>query len=79
MAQTTELLLLKNTKQNMLWFNDNYSSLLKEYRNQFIAIQNCHPIASSPKFETLLNELKGKGVDPVKTLVKYVTDTYTIL
>lgn len=79
MAVSEELLLLRSTKQDMLWFKDHYDYLLKEYKNQFVAIKDCQPVASSPKFDALLNELKAKGVDPVKTLVKYVTDAYTIL
>lgn len=79
MAPNEELLLLKSTKQDLVWFNNNYSKLERNYKNQFIAIKDSQTIAASSNFDSLIDELKNKGIDPVRTLIKYVTDAYTIL
>ncbi len=77
--QNIELQMLQSTKQDLKWLNENYASVLNAYDNQFVAIKDQRPVASASSLEDLLKELKRKKIDPLSTLIKYMSKASIIL
>ncbi|MDD5337252.1 MAG: hypothetical protein PHS02_02105 [Candidatus ainarchaeum sp.] len=74
-----ESVILRNARKDLEWFGEHYTELVTKYDEQFIAIKNAQPIASASNMEDLIAYLNKSGIDPVTTLIKYVTRAYTIL
>ncbi|OIO22141.1 hypothetical protein AUJ17_00050 [Candidatus Micrarchaeota archaeon CG1_02_47_40] len=74
-----ELSLLRSAKKDLSWFNSNFGEIAKKNNNSFVAIQNGNIVSSNKSLDYLLDELKTKGIDPVKTLIKYVTTSIVVL
>ncbi len=74
-----ELALLTGAKKDLSWFSSNFEEIAKKNNNRFVAIQNASIVSSNKSLDGLLEELKEKGMDPVKTLIKYVTTAIVVL
>ena len=53
-----------------LWISENLETLLKQYAEQWIAVENGQVIASDPDLSGLISKL----LDPAHTCVEFITD-----
>jgi len=74
-----ELALLRGARHDLEWFGAHYQNLLKAHNNEFVAIKNSKIIAANPKLEELLAKIEKLGYNPIETLIKYVTNAYSVL
>jgi hypothetical protein len=50
--------LLRLSRENLDWFNKNYSSLRRKYNNQWVAIQKKEVIANGSTYDQVVQVLK---------------------
>jgi hypothetical protein len=61
-------------ERNQKWFIDNFSSILKEYRNKFVAVWNQQEIEADADLERLSRSVKEKTRSAKGVYVGYVSE-----
>jgi hypothetical protein len=62
--------ILKQSRENLEWFNENYESLKKEYDNQWIVIQQKKVVAKGSTY-TQIKKILGKS-DMKNALIEFM-------
>jgi hypothetical protein len=62
--------LFKTSCDNLKWFEENHDSLIEEYDNKWIIVQNKKIVATDSDFESIMEALKKH--DPKTALVEYM-------
>ena len=76
-AQYAKLIL--RGQDDIEWYNNNFNELVRKFNEQFIAIEHHEVIEMGPNLYILLKKLKEKGINPVETLIKFVSTAKVIL
>ena len=71
--------LLKKSQRNLEWFGTHRDELIERFEDQFVAIDNEHVIEVDNDFDSLLQKLKSKNMDPSKVLIKFISKIKSIL
>lgn len=50
------------------WLDENFERLLPEYENRWVAVRDCHIIASDPDLDALI----AQPPEPGATAIKYI-------
>lgn len=67
-----EVLLLDNSADNLIWFQQNLKKLLLEYEGHFIAIKDQKIVASANNVDFLIKKLDSEGIDSSEVLIEYL-------
>ena len=51
--------LLKNSRENLEWFRDNYDDLKKDFDKQWVIVQNKAVIGNCSTYDEVLRKVKG--------------------
>lgn len=51
--------LLKNSRENLEWFRDNYDDLKKDFDKQWVIVQNKAVIGSCSTYDEVLSKVKS--------------------
>ena len=76
-AHYTELIL--KGQEDIGWYNTHFSELVRKFNEQFIAIESKEVVETASDLDILLKKLKEKGINPVETLIKFVSKAKVIL
>jgi hypothetical protein len=79
MQSPTVLEMLHSGHEDMVWFNKNESTLIKDFNNYFVAIHNKTVIDSDKNLNTLMKKLKDKKVDVSVVFIEFISDIKSIL
>jgi hypothetical protein len=63
--------LFKSSMENLEWFKDNYKTLVKNYNNQWVIIQNKKIVAKGSTYEKIASVLKE--ADKKSALVEFIS------
>jgi len=61
-------------ERNQKWFIDNFSVILKEYRDKFVAVWNQRVIEADADLERLSRRVKDKTKSAKGVYVRYVSE-----
>jgi len=65
---------MNDFERNQKWFIDNFSAILKEYREKFVAIWNQRVIEADADLERLSRRVKAKTKSAKGVYVGYVSE-----
>lgn len=65
---------IREFERNQRWFIDNFKQILKEYREEFVAVWNQRIIGADTDLERLSKSAKEKTRDGKGVYVSYVSD-----
>ncbi|MEA1944835.1 MAG: DUF5678 domain-containing protein [Euryarchaeota archaeon] len=65
---------IKEFEKNQKWFIDNFKRILKEYREEFIAVWNQRVICADTDLKRLSKEVKEKTRSVKGVYIGYVSD-----
>lgn len=76
----SNLQLLKESEENIIWFQENLDYIREEFFNKIIAIKNKSIIASADNINELMRKLEENNIDPSEVLIEsiYQKDEITI-
>lgn len=67
-----EIRLLKQSKDDLNWFLDNFDKLRENYESKVLAIKNKEVVAAENNIHELLSKLEGKGIPQEEVLIKQI-------
>ncbi|MFB6246440.1 MAG: DUF5678 domain-containing protein [Candidatus Pacearchaeota archaeon] len=67
-----EISILKQSKDDLNWFLDNFDKLRENYGNKVLAIKNEEVVAAENNIHELLSKLEGKGIPQEEVLIKQI-------
>lgn len=79
METANALKLLNLAERDTQWFDKNYESLIDDYPDQFIAINEEKIVDADADFQKLLKKLESKRVDPVNVVIRFISKIKVIL
>lgn len=68
----TNLEMLKDSEEDLEWFNNNFEEIQKRFPNQFVAIKDKKIVGFARKIELLFEELRKKNIDEAEVLIEIV-------
>ena len=71
--------LLKKSKEDFVWFGENYKSLQASYVGKYVAIKNKRVIESDFDYFNLLEKLREMSVNTAQVLIKKILSAKEIL
>jgi hypothetical protein len=71
--------LLKKSKEDFVWFQQNYGQLQEEHSGEYVAVRDKQVIDSDSDYFGLLGKLKDKSIDTAKVLIKKVLSAKEVL
>lgn len=79
MSQEEVLKNLIEAERNFMWFNNNLKHLLKEYDEQFVAVEKEKIVAHGDDLNEVSKELRDKGFNPSQVFIQFVSKIKSIL
>lgn len=65
---------LNELDKDAKWLHSNYDKLLTEFKEQYIAIKNQHPLEHDKDLGKLSEKLKQRRIEPSQLLIEYIRD-----
>ena len=79
MAGAQILQILVSGKEDLKWFDSNFSNIIETYDNKFVAVQNKRILDSDANLDNLIDKLHKKNIDTSGVLLKFVSRVKLIL
>jgi len=79
METASILQLLGSAEKDAKWLNNNYSKLLENYPDQFVAIHDGNFIDASKNFDDLISKIENKRFNPSNVLIEFISKIKKIL
>ena len=67
-----EVQILREMENDTEWINVHQEELTKKYSERFIAVKSGRVVAADGNFESVLKELKKKGVSPAEAVIRFI-------